>query len=64
MHGKQGWVLARRTVVSSNLQVLDFVADTSKIGLETQKHLLHPCENSITALNLRDRQQRTKDRGN
>lgn len=46
--------------VTLNLQVLDFVADTPKIGLETQKHFLHPCENGITALNLRDRKRRVK----
>lgn len=36
------------------LQMLYFVADTTKIGLEAEQHLLHPRENSITALNLND----------
>lgn len=44
--------------------MLDFVADTTKIGLETQQHLLHPCENSITALDLRDRKMATKAKQN
>lgn len=41
--------------------MLDFVADSTKIGLETQQHLLHPRENSITSLNLRDRKTATEE---